>query len=152
MCYNTGNAAEANGVIMVSSSKCMSYTAGFKLRVIETAEQLGSRSAGREHNISEKLVRDWRKKKAELKALSRTRRSQRVRSTDKLAARDRSDHTYVHPHLYAWHMGGRHMGGCTLDRSSSLARNAKRMRLISQHFLNFIFGVHVWGGATYNPV
>ena len=49
----------------------ISNTAGFKLRVIETAEQSGNRSAGHEHNISEKLVRDWRKKKAELKALPR---------------------------------------------------------------------------------
>ena len=57
-------ATEANGVIMASSSKRMSYTAGFKLRVIETAEQLGNRSASREHNVSEKLVRDWRKKKS----------------------------------------------------------------------------------------
>ena len=56
----------------------MSYTAGFKLRVIETAEQSGNRSAGREHYVSEKLVREWRKKKSELKALPRTRRSQRV--------------------------------------------------------------------------
>ena len=92
----------------------MSNTAGFKLRVIETctAEQSGNRSAGGEHNVSEKLVRDWRKKKAELKALPRTRRSQRVGV--KLAARDRSDRTYVHPRVYAWHMGGR-----TLDRARS---------------------------------
>ena len=64
----------------------MSYTAGFKLRVIETAEQSGNRSAGREHNVSEKLVRDWRKKKAELKALPRTRRSQRIRSTERASS------------------------------------------------------------------
>ena len=49
----------------------MSNTAGFKLRVIETAEQSGNRSAGHEHNVSEKLVLDWRKKKVELKALLR---------------------------------------------------------------------------------
>ena len=58
----------------------MSYTAGLKLRVIEAAEQSWNRSAGRERNVSEKLVRDWQKKKAELKALPKTRRSQRVRS------------------------------------------------------------------------
>ena len=38
----------------------MSYTAGFKLRVIEAAEQSWNRSADREHiiiNVSKKLVR-----------------------------------------------------------------------------------------------
>ena len=121
---------------MASSNKRMSYTACFKLRVIETSEQFGNRSAGREHNVSEKLVWDRRKKKSELKALPRTRRSQRIGA--KLAARvtrDRSDRTDVHPRVYAWHMSGR-----TLDRSSSLSRNAKRMRLIFQHLFLSIFG------------
>ena len=48
---------------MASSSKRMSYTAGFKLRFIEITEQSGNRSAGREHNVNEKLVRYWRMKK-----------------------------------------------------------------------------------------
>ena len=77
---------EANGVMMASSSKCMSCTAGLKLRVIENAEQSGNRGAGREHNVRGKLVRDWRKKRAGLKALSRTRRSQRVRSTERASS------------------------------------------------------------------
>ena len=55
-----------------------SYTAGFKLKVVETAEKCGNRAAGREHSVNEKLVRDWRKKKAELKALPRIKRSLRV--------------------------------------------------------------------------
>ena len=59
------------------ASKRSSYTAGFKLKVIETAEECGNRAAGREHSVSEKLVRDWRKKKAELKALPRSKRSLR---------------------------------------------------------------------------
>ena len=49
--------------------KRSSYTAAFKLKVVETAEKVGNRSAGREHLVSEKLVRDWRKKKAVLSAL-----------------------------------------------------------------------------------
>ena len=44
----------------------------FQLQVVESVEKSVNRSAGREHLVSEKLVRDWRKKKAELKALSRT--------------------------------------------------------------------------------
>ena len=46
-----------------------SYTAAFKLKLIETAEKCGNRAAGREYSVNEKLVMDWRKKKAELEAL-----------------------------------------------------------------------------------
>ena len=63
---------------MASTGKRASYTAGFKLKVVETAEKCGNRAAGREHSVNEKLVRDWRKKKAELKALPRFKRSLRV--------------------------------------------------------------------------
>ena len=97
----------------------MSYTAGFKLRVIETAEQSGNRSAGREHNVSEKLVRDWRKKRQNSKHYREREDCSGLDLQNELAAygmRDRSDRTYVHPRVYAWHMGGR-----TLDRLSSLA-------------------------------
>ena len=38
----------------VMASKLMSYTAGFKLCVTETADTSGSRSAGQEHCVSEK--------------------------------------------------------------------------------------------------
>ena len=31
------------------------YTAGFKLKVVETAEKCGNRAAGREHSVNEKL-------------------------------------------------------------------------------------------------
>ena len=60
------------------ASKCASYTAAFKLKVIETAEKCGNRAAGREHSVNEKLVRDWRKKKTELKGLPRCKRALRV--------------------------------------------------------------------------
>ena len=50
-------------------------TALFKLKVIDTAEKCGNRAAGREYSVNEKLVRDWRKKKAELEALPRGKRS-----------------------------------------------------------------------------
>ena len=56
------------------SCKCLSYTAAFKLRVVETAEKSGNRNAGREHLVSEQLVQDWRKKKADLKAMPRMQR------------------------------------------------------------------------------
>ena len=39
-----------------------SYTAGFKLKVIETAEECGNRAAGREHSVSDwlALIRAYR--------------------------------------------------------------------------------------------
>ena len=53
------------------ASKRASYTAAFKLKVIGTAEKCGNRAAGCEYSVNEKLVRDCRKKNAELEALSR---------------------------------------------------------------------------------
>ena len=44
----------------------VSYTAAFKLQVMNFAENSGNRSAERELGVSEKLVRDWRKQKTEL--------------------------------------------------------------------------------------
>jgi hypothetical protein len=43
--------------------KYSSYTAGFKLKVIEYAEKHGNRAAGREFTMSEFNVRYWRKQK-----------------------------------------------------------------------------------------
>ena len=56
----------------------MSYTTAFKLQVVATAEKSGNRSAGREYLVNEKLVRDWRKNKAELEKQPRRSRSKRV--------------------------------------------------------------------------
>ena len=55
--------------------KRASYIAAFKVKVIETAEKCGNTAAGREYSVNEKLVRDWRKNKAELEALPRGKRS-----------------------------------------------------------------------------
>ena len=58
----------------MATRRC-SYTAALKL--VEYAERHDNRSAGREFDICEKLIRDWRKKKAELQSLPGSRRSQR---------------------------------------------------------------------------
>ena len=50
-------------------AKRMSYTTGFKLKVVELAMKNGNRSAGREYGVNEKLVRDWRKRKTKLEKL-----------------------------------------------------------------------------------
>ena len=68
--YNTSQHVEYS---TTTASKRASYTAAFRLKVIETAEKCGNRVAGREYSVNEKLVRDWRKKKAELEALPRAR-------------------------------------------------------------------------------
>ena len=57
----------------------MSYTAAFKLKVIEYAEKNGgNRSSQQQFGVNEKQVREWRKKKAELESGSKSSRSQRV--------------------------------------------------------------------------
>ena len=70
--YNTSRHVEYSTTM---ASKRASYTAAFKVKVIKTAENCGNRAAGREYSVNEKLVRDWRKKKAELEALPRGKRS-----------------------------------------------------------------------------
>ena len=61
------------GAVLASArmmaAKRLSYSNGFKLKVAELAIKNGNRSAGREYGVSEKLVRDWRKKKTELAKL-----------------------------------------------------------------------------------
>ena len=54
-----------------------SYTASFKLRVVEEAEKTSNRGAGRKFGVNEKPVRDWRKKKDEHMKLPRTAKSAR---------------------------------------------------------------------------
>ena len=46
---------------MAMATRRCSYTAAFKLKLVEYAERHGS--AGREFDICEKLIRDWRKNK-----------------------------------------------------------------------------------------
>ena len=44
-----------------------SYTAGFKLEVLKRAEEIGNRAAGREFEIDESMIRNWKKSKARKK-------------------------------------------------------------------------------------
>ena len=43
------------------NSQRKSYTAKFKLEVIEVAKEKGNREAGRLFNVGESSVREWRK-------------------------------------------------------------------------------------------
>ncbi|OOZ66168.1 hypothetical protein BOW47_12420, partial [Solemya velum gill symbiont] len=62
---------------MASKRKRSSYDAAFKLKAVEFAEENGNRAAGRKFDISEKLVRDWRKQKEELLEMPKTKRARR---------------------------------------------------------------------------
>ena len=55
----------------------MQLQAAFKLKLVEYAQRHRNRCACREFDECEKLIRDWRKKKAELQSLPGSRRSQR---------------------------------------------------------------------------
>ncbi|KFM61528.1 Pogo transposable element with KRAB, partial [Stegodyphus mimosarum] len=50
-----------------------SFTAEFKLKVVEKAEKDGNREAGRYFEVDEKAVRNWRKQKDVLKSMGRKR-------------------------------------------------------------------------------
>ncbi|GFU21721.1 pogo transposable element with KRAB [Trichonephila clavipes] len=50
-----------------------SFTAEFKLKVVEKAEKDGNREACRYFEMDEKAVRNWRKQKDVLKSMGRKR-------------------------------------------------------------------------------
>ena len=58
-------------------AKRKSYTSAFKLQVLEYAKEHGNRPAERHFGVSEKLVRDWRKKEDVLLTMKRTKRAMR---------------------------------------------------------------------------
>ena len=61
----------------MSTGKRKSYEAGFKLKLVDYAEEHGNRGAEREFGVSAKLVRDWRKQKDQLKTMPKSKRAGR---------------------------------------------------------------------------
>jgi len=57
--------------------KRSAYDAAFKLRVVLAAEESNNSTAGRKYDVSEKLIRDWRKAKDALMALPKTKKARR---------------------------------------------------------------------------
>ena len=51
---------------MTTRSRYHSFTTKEKLRIIEEAENVGNCVAGRNYDVSESCIRDWRKKKTRL--------------------------------------------------------------------------------------
>ena len=64
--------------LQMFTRRYLSYNAAFKLKVVEFAEKNGNRSAQRQFDVNEKQVRDWRKKRDELRSLLPSRQLQRV--------------------------------------------------------------------------
>lgn len=62
---------------MAPSRTRKSYTAKFKLSVVAYATEHGNRAAGREFNVSEKIVRDWRKAGNLLRSMKGTKKADR---------------------------------------------------------------------------
>lgn len=54
-----------------------SYTAKFKLAVVEFALERSNRAARRHFGVSEKMVRDWHKSKEKLRAMRSTKKADR---------------------------------------------------------------------------
>ena len=61
----------------MNTGKSKSYEAGFKLKVVDYAEEHGNRGAEREFGVSEKVVRGWRKQKDQLKTMPKSKRAGR---------------------------------------------------------------------------
>ena len=55
-----------------------SYDAGFKLKVVAYAEERNNVRAAEHFGVTEKMVRDWRKKKLQLESMPKTKRANRT--------------------------------------------------------------------------
>ena len=58
----------------------MSYPAGFKLKVVQFAEENGNRAAGREYTVDERYVRRCRSDIKKLKSTPRSKRAEQGRN------------------------------------------------------------------------
>lgn len=83
--------------------KRSSYEAGFKLKVVSRAEESNNSIASREFCVSEKLVRDWRKMKADLEKIPKDKKARRGLTTSYGA---------LETELHKWVMECRQNGYC----------------------------------------
>lgn len=65
----------------MASRQRASYTAEFKLKTVEYASKHGNRAAGREFNVDERMVRNWRKNQSALENAPRSKRANRAGTT-----------------------------------------------------------------------
>ena len=104
-------------------AKRRSYTASFKLQVIEVAKQKGNRAAGRQFSLDESTIRGWRKLEAKIKSMP----------AKKLADRGRkAKHPVLEENLKAWIVAQRDNGRgvSTLKIRLQALAMAKEMNLV----------------------
>uniref|UniRef100_A0A8C5P864 HTH CENPB-type domain-containing protein n=1 Tax=Leptobrachium leishanense TaxID=445787 RepID=A0A8C5P864_9ANUR len=77
-----------------SKTKRRSYDAGFKLKVVSRAEESNNSIASREFCVDEKQVREWRKTKADLEKIPKTKKARRGAKTS-YGALEAELHTWV---------------------------------------------------------
>ena len=66
--------AESEAVSVSAVKKKRSFTASFKLKVVEYAEKNSNRGAARKFSVDDKRVREWRKQKNSLTELPTKKR------------------------------------------------------------------------------
>lgn len=97
-----------------TAMKRKSYTAEFKLNVIEFAKVNTNRAAEKKFAISEKLVRDWRKAEDSLKAMNKNKRANRYMTPKWVKLEDRLREYIVHTQESGGHLSIRKI--CTEAR------------------------------------
>ena len=80
---------------MSSKRKRNSYDSAFKLKVIEYAENHNNCAAEREFGITEKMVREWRKKKSEFGGAHKSAKRLRLTFTVPYKAMEDKLHEWV---------------------------------------------------------
>lgn len=79
-------------VLPMRPTKRKSYPAAFKLQVVKYAEENNNRAADRKFNVSEKLVRDWRKQKDSLRSAKKTKKANRGKKPRWAELEDKLEH------------------------------------------------------------
>lgn len=111
--------------------KRISYTSERKLKIIEKAEEIGNREAGRIFSVDESNIRLWRKNKAKLQNMDRKRRAVR---------RGHASWPALENELHSWILNQRKSG---LSVSTVRIRSQARIIATEMNIENFE------GGATW---
>uniref|UniRef100_A0A8C5MVE4 HTH CENPB-type domain-containing protein n=1 Tax=Leptobrachium leishanense TaxID=445787 RepID=A0A8C5MVE4_9ANUR len=110
-----------------SKTKRRSYDAGFKLKVVSRAEESNNSIASREFCFDEKQVREWRKTKADLEKIPKTKKARRGAKTSYGA---------LEAELHTWVMECRQNGYCVTRMGIRL--RAKDDKLKAPGIENFV--------------
>ena len=109
------------------AAKRNKYDAGFKLKVIEFAKKSNNSSAGRHFDVSEKLVRDWRKAEEKLKNMPKNKCALRTGKTSWPELEDA---------IFQWVMEQR-QNGYVVSRNAIRIQALKWAKLNANNAVNF---------------